>query len=286
MDEHFVMENEATARNAVGTVYIAGAGPGNPDLLTVKVLRLLQSAPVIVHDALISEEIQALFPSSARVIDVGKRAGRAASSRQEEINWLLVTLAREGWEVLRLKGGDPLIFGRGGEEAIYLKAHGVPFEIVPGVTAMSGASALGMPLTHRGLSQTCTVLNGFAPYLQSIDWNALVALGGTWVFYMGKGSLKEIARQLLRHGADAELYLGLVKNATLANGVVSVMPLRVAAEFGAPTAGDGPGLIIMGPTVELIEQLSPTLMEIHGEVSALSGFPEVAGQSCVDRWRG
>lgn len=275
------INDPASASPAPGKVSIAGAGPGDPELLTVKALRLIREAGAIVHDALISAEIKALFPAGARLHDVGKRGGSAASARQEDINALLAELAREGLDVLRLKGGDPFIFGRGGEEALYLRAQGIPFEIVPGLSAANGAAAAaGIPLTHRGLSGSVTFLNGFAPYLETIDWKALMALGGTWVFFMGSRSVPAIARRLLRHGADPELQLALVESATRPGQSVAVMSLARAAGGGTPQGAGGPGLVLVGPPVQLAHALSSSFTEsfaeFTGDVSVVSGVSETA----------
>lgn len=270
--------------SVVGLVSIAGAGPGHPDLLTVQTLRRLQSAPAIVYDALVSAEIVALFPPAAELYDVGKRAGRADSTSQDDINRLLVRLARQGLGVLRLKGGDPFIFGRGGEEALYLEAHGVPFEVLPGVSALNGAAAAaGIPLTHRGLSQSCTVLNGYGPTLDAVDWAALVALGGTWVFFMGKRSLEDVARRLLQHGAEPKLTLALIESATLPDQRVSLLSLGEAAAGRAPCPGDGPALVMVGPSAELAYRLRNSFTEVSVDVTALSGLPEIGGENGSDR---
>ena len=268
----------------VGLVSIAGAGPGHPDLLTVQTLRRLQSAPAIVYDALVSAEIVALFPPAAQLYDVGKRAERADSTSQDDINRLLVRLARQGLDTLRLKGGDPFIFGRGGEEALYLEAHGVPFEVLPGVSALNGAAAVaGIPLTHRGLSQSCTVLNGYGANLDAVDWAALVALGGTWVFFMGKRSLDEVARRLLRHGARPDLTLALIESATLPSQRVSLLPLQEAAAGRVPCPGDGPALVMVGPSTELAYRLCNGFTEVPIYVTALSDLPQVGGENGSDR---
>ena len=179
---------------AVGHVTLAGAGPGEAGLLTLKTLERIRAADAIVHDALVSEEIRALFPPEAQHFAVGKRSGDPRSSSQEQINALLARLALAGLAVLRLKGGDPYIFGRGGEEALYLQSRGIPVELLPAVSAVNGAAAAaGVPLTHRGVSRSFTVLAGERHLLDETDWPALVALGGTWVFLMAKASTEEIA---------------------------------------------------------------------------------------------
>lgn len=286
------MENSAGGQSVtafepsspVGLVSIAGAGPGHPDLLTVQTMRRLHSAPAIVYDALVSAEIVALFPPAAQLFEVGKRAERADSTSQDDINRLLVRLARQGLDALRLKGGDPFIFGRGGEEALYLEAHGVPFEVLPGVSALNGAAAVaGIPLTHRGLSESCTMLNGYGPYLDAVDWSALVALGGTWVFFMSKGSVDEVALRLLRHGARPELTMALIESATLPGQRVSLLPLGEAAAGRVPRPGAGPALVIVGPSAELAYRLRNCFTEVSVDVTTLSGLPQIGGENGSDR---
>jgi len=246
--------------STIGTVTLAGAGPGDPDLLTVKTLRRIRAAQVIVHDALVPEAILALAPPGCTRIDAGKRSGDPCSARQEAIQELLADLALGGTDVLRLKGGDPFVFGRGGEEAEFLAARGIPVEIIPGISSFAGAAAsIGVPLTQRGLSASFTVLNGHGPDLHRIDWAALVRLGGTWVFLMSRDSLADIARALVEHGADPAFPLALVSNATLPRQAVRVATLSEAAAGGVIAAGKGPALVLAGPTV-------------HAETQVPSGF--------------
>lgn len=247
---------------AVSEVMLAGAGPGDPDLLTVAVAREIARAKVIVHDALIGPGIRALFPAQAQVYDVGKRGG-GAQTPQAEINALLAHLALNagGAPVLRLKGGDPLVFGRGGEEAEYLTRRGIAVRVLPGLSSVNAATALGgIPLTHRGVAQSYTVLIGQRDRLSGIAWRDLVAQGGTWVFLMAKGALGEIARRLLAAGAEAQLGAALVENASLPTQQVSRFTLAQLAQGlnETPSAGlliKAPGLLVVGPTVALTQQL-------------------------------
>jgi uroporphyrin-III C-methyltransferase len=256
---------------APGRVALVGAGPGDPELLTLRALRRIAEADAIVHDALVSDAIRALFPPGCAVYDVGKRAGSAASTPQDEINRLLLRLSRQGLCVVRLKGGDPLLFARGGEEALALRAAGIACEVVPGISAAHGASAAaGIPLTHRGLSRSCTLLDGHGPHLDSIDWPALVALGGTWAFFMAARSTQEIAARLLAHGADPALPLALVQGATLPAQRVAVRPLAAVAREGLPVWSDAPGLVLVGPTVELAGELAG---EPAGELAGTLAAP-------------
>ncbi|MCU1343966.1 MAG: uroporphyrinogen methyltransferase [Acidimicrobiia bacterium] len=185
------------------TVYLVGAGPGDQDLLTVKAARLLSTADVVVHDALADPSLLELAPARAERIDVGKRVG--APVPQEMINQLLVRLGGEHGCVVRLKGGDPFVFGRGGEEAVALAAAGVHFEVVPGVSsAFAAPAAAGVPVTHRGVSAAVTVVTGHRRTgdEQATDWQSLARVGGTIVVLMGVGQRAVIARQLMEGGLD------------------------------------------------------------------------------------
>lgn len=205
------MENKQVS----ASVALVGAGPGDPELLTLKALRWLENADVVVYDALVSDEVMALIPPSAEQIYVGKQASRH-SLPQEEINALLVTLAQRGLKVVRLKGGDPFIFGRGGEEMQALAAAGIACDIVPGITAAAAAGAgARIPLTHRDHAQALTLVTGHLKTdEQELDWLALARPGQTRVFYMGIGNLPVIVRQLLAHGLPATTPAAVVENAS------------------------------------------------------------------------
>ncbi len=198
-------------------VYLVGAGTGAVELLTLKAYRLLQEADIVVYDALVSAPILALIPSSAKRIYVGKRAGKHAQS-QEEINKLLVELAQsETANILRLKGGDPFVFGRGGEEMQALHEASIPYEIVSGITAgVSAPAYCGIPVTHRGLSQSVTFITAFTKEggLPQLDWEALARLGGTLVFYMSMGTLPLIAEALQKHGLKGTTPAGIISEGT------------------------------------------------------------------------
>lgn len=195
-----------------GVVHLVGAGPGDPGLLTVRGRALLDAADAIVHDALVDPALlERRDPTRPppELYDVGKRGGEARSARQEDINALLVRLAREGKRVVRLKGGDPFVFGRGGEEAQALAEAGVPFDIVPGVTAgIAAAAYAGIPVTHRGLSTSVTFVTGHEDPekgTSQTDWSALARTGGTLVLYMGVKRLPEIVRRLVEHGMQEDM---------------------------------------------------------------------------------
>lgn len=196
------------------TVWLVGAGPGDPDLLTVKAARLIGAAEVIVHDALIDERVFELMPPTAEVIDVGKRPGRGVP--QEMISALLVELGRQGRNVVRLKGGDPLVFGRGGEEALALKEAGLDYEIVPGISsALAAPAAAGVPVTHRGVSASFTVVTGHrAADGTEPNWSALAQVGGTLIILMGVARRAHIADQLIAGGMDPATPVAVSMSAT------------------------------------------------------------------------
>lgn len=218
------------------SVSLVGAGPGDPDLLTVKAVRLLATADVVVHDALVGDGVLALVPESAERIDVGKRPGRPIP--QEMISALLVELGRQGKQVVRLKGGDPFVFGRGGEEAQALADAGVPFEIVPGISSSVAApAAAGIPVTHRGVSAAFTVVTGHRRAGEpDIDWRSLAAVGGTIVVLMGVAQRAEIAAELMAGGLDPSTPVAAIESATTDAQVVGRWTLAelATAEVRSP----------------------------------------------------
>ena len=197
----------ASASFARGFVWLVGAGPGAPDLITLRGLRLLQAAEVVIYDELVNRELLAHCPPGCEQHAVGKRAG-CHSATQPEINALLITLGGAGKKVVRLKGGDPMIFGRVGEEIEALRAAGIPFEIVPGVTAATASGAAAqLPLTHRDQSSAVVFITGHqcAANTSALDWGALARLRATLCFYMGVRRLPEIAKNLLGHGMTPDM---------------------------------------------------------------------------------
>ncbi len=238
-------------------VYLVGAGPGDPDLLTVKALRVIRDAEVVIYDRLISAGILELIPTGIARFYVGKADSRH-SLCQDEINELLVKLARGGHRVVRLKGGDPLVFGRGSEEAEYLARHQVPFEIVPGVTAASGCTAaLGIPLTHRGLATGVRFVTGHCRDNRALDlnWASLADPDTTLVIYMGLANLAEISRRLIEAGLPPETPGAVIASGTTAEqaecrgGLAALPALAAAAQLQAPA------LIVVGRVVALADSL-------------------------------
>lgn len=242
---------EATTLIPGGFVSIVGAGPGPLDLMTLRALDRLTRAQIVVHDRLISPEVLERIPADAQRVYVGKALGNHAVP-QEDIHDLLVRHAQTGQRVVRLKGGDPYVFGRGGEEVQALQAAGIAFEVVPGVTAASGCSAAaGIPLTHRDLAGSCVFLPGhLADDHATHDWQALARPGQTRVFYMGVQRLAQIAHQLMAHGLSPDTPAAIVRDGTRPTQTVIATGLaRLVAQ--APAYGAQPGLLIIGETVQL-----------------------------------
>jgi uroporphyrin-III C-methyltransferase len=236
---------------AAGEVWLVGAGPGDPELLTIKALKALQRADVVMHDGLVSEAILDLAPASARRLSVAKRKSRH-SYAQDEINRLLVAFARDGLTVVRLKGGDPFIFGRGGEELEACRAASVVCHIVPGVTAAlaAGASA-GAPLTHRGAAQAVTFVTGHAAAdgEPDLDWPSLARANQTVVIYMGVSTASRVAARLIEAGRAASTPALIVENASLPSERRIVTTLAGLSE--AAIGVNGPALLIVGEAMAL-----------------------------------
>ena len=230
-----------------GKVYLVGAGPGHPDLLTVRALQLLGQADVILYDKLIPGEILDLARRDADRMDVGKRAGTCLQT-QDRINELMLKLARCGKQVIRLKGGDPFIFGRGGEEMEYLKAHGIECEVVPGITAAAGCAASArIPLTHRDHAQVLSLVTGHtSAQVDSPDWRGLAGKGRTVVVYMGVKQAEHIQRQLLDSGIAVEFPVALVANGTRADQQVLKGDVGSLPQLAARLQPGSIGLLVIG----------------------------------------
>jgi len=238
-------------------VYLVGGGPGNPDLLTFRALKLMQQADVVLHDALVSPEVLNLVRRDAERVYVGKQRD-FHTLRQHEINHLLVKLAREGKRVLRLKGGDPFIFGRGGEEIETLAAQGIRFEVVPGITAASGVAAYaGIPLTHRDCAQSCVFVTGhLRDNTINLDWEGLVRPDQTIVIYMGLHGLDILCRELIAHGQSRLTPAAIVQQGTTINQKVVTGTLEDLPRLAAEARLHPPTLIIVGEVVRLREKLA------------------------------
>lgn len=243
----------------MGRVYLVGAGPGDPSLLTLRAARLLRRADVIVHDALISAEVLAMIPATAERIDVGKRCG-GRNTPQSAINQLLVETAQRARVVVRLKGGDPFVFGRGGEEALALQEAGIRFEVVPGVTAALGATAYaGIPLTHRGISSAVTLVTGHEctpAGEERVDWDRLALSRETLVIYMGVGSLPQVAERLIRSGRSPLTPAAVIHWGTYARQRVVEGPLFRIAESVQEAGIGAPSLVVIGEVANLRRQIA------------------------------
>lgn len=246
--------NELQAASHTGKVILVGSGPGDPDLLTVKALRLLQQAEVVVHDRLVSDEIIALIHPDAECFFVGKQAGYHCVP-QSGINDLLVKLALEGKQVIRLKGGDPFIFGRGGEELEALLPFNIPFEVVPGITAASGCAAYaGIPLTHRDYTQGVQFITGhLKDDANQLDWPLLGKATHTLVFYMGLTQSSGIAGNLIKHGMDADMPVAIVEKGTSKQQRTLQGSLKDLGDLAAQA--ESPSLIIIGGVTQLASKL-------------------------------
>ena len=240
-----------------GSVALVGAGPGDPGLLTLNALRALQDADVILHDRLVSDEVLALARRDAQRIAVGKAAGTPQSVPQDRIHGLMLEHARAGRRVVRLKGGDPFVFGRGGEELEFLVAHGIPFEVVPGITtALACGAYAGLPLTHRDHAQSVRLVTAHCgESIDRLDWAALAGERQTVAFYMGVGALATIGDRLLRHGRDATTSVAIIENASRPQQRVTLAMLGALEDLAARGGIQSPALLVVGETAALAGRL-------------------------------
>lgn len=241
-----------------GSVWLAGAGPGDPGLLTLLALHALKSADVVVHDALVDARILALIPAGVAAESMGKRGGEA-SARQADITARLIELARAGKKVLRLKGGDPFVFGRGPEEALALVAAGVPFRIVPGITAgIGGLAYAGIPVTAKETNSAVAFVTGHGPdgeIPDEFDWNALARGAPVLVFYMGLKHVDRLTARLMAAGRKADEAVAVVCNAATPRQTVLETTLAEAAQAAERAGLKPPALLVVGPVIELRRQL-------------------------------
>ncbi|MBA1262405.1 uroporphyrinogen-III C-methyltransferase [Stutzerimonas stutzeri] len=259
MDQPITLPASLSASFAAGEVALVGAGPGDPGLLTLRAWSLLQQADAVVYDRLVSDDLMNLLPAICARHYVGKTSGYH-SLPQPQINQLLVDLAKQNLRVVRLKGGDPFIFGRGAEEIEYLLQNGIDCQVVPGVTAAAGCSAYaGIPLTHRDLAHSCQFITG---HLQEdgallLPWNSLVEGKQTLVFYMGLGSLNEISRNLIAAGLAPQTPAALIGNGTRAEQQVVRCTLKELPNMAREQQLKAPTLTVIGKVVGLFadEQL-------------------------------
>ena len=242
----------------LGEVYLVGAGPGDPDLLTFKALRLIQQADVVLYDRLVSKGVMELVRRDSELIYVGKKGGSQESTRQIDINDQLVELAKSGKRVCRLKGGDPFIFGRGGEEIESLSEHGIPFQVVPGITAASGCSSYaGIPLTHRDYSQSCRFVTAHLKNgTTNLPWDEFVIDQQTIVFYMALSGATYICQKLMEHGMDKDMPIAIIEKGTMPEQKVYISSLTKLPDLLATEDIHAPTLMIVGEVVKLNEKLN------------------------------
>ncbi len=248
IDDEFDDPPTRTREDDVGTVYLVGSGPGDPDLMTVKAARLVETADVVLHDKLPGPKILGAIPAEKRE-DVGKRAG-GEWTPQEYTNRRLVELAGEGKTVVRLKGGDPFVFGRGGEEAEHLADAGIPFEVVPGVTsAIAGPAVAGIPVTHRDHASSVSFVTGHEDPTKdesAVDWGALAATGGTIVVLMGVGKLPTYTAALREAGLDGDTPVALVERATWPGMAVATGTLETIVDVRDEAGIEPPAITVIG----------------------------------------
>lgn len=246
---------EASFSKRPGKVMLVGAGPGDPDLLTIKALRAIEQADLILFDRLVSDEICQLFPAETPALYVGKVKSRH-SIPQDKLNELLVIKAKQGLNVCRLKGGDSFVFGRGGEEMLELKKENIEVEVVPGITAASGCTTYaGIPLTHRGVAQGCTFITGHAEKDLKVNWASLAGMEHTLVFYMGLSRAEDISTQLMLNGMPGDVPVALIENGCCPDQRVVRGKLSELNDLAVRENVKSPALIVVGEVVNLADQL-------------------------------
>ncbi|MEX0983316.1 MAG: uroporphyrinogen-III C-methyltransferase [Bacteroidales bacterium] len=243
---------------SIGKVYITGAGPGDPDLLTIRARQVLECADLVVYDNLLNRELLTICPEYTRLCYAGKKPG-AHHMRQEAINTLLVTESMNGKQVVRLKGGDPFIFGRGAEEALELRAKGIPYEIIPGISAGNAVPAYaGIPLTFRGLSSSVVFVTGSEDPLKdkcNVDWKTLARLNSTLVLYMAVANLTKITSALLKYGMDPNMPAAIIQSGTTYKQVILHSELAAIAHQAVQAKIVSPAIVIIGKVAGLGTQL-------------------------------
>ncbi len=271
--------SEQNGSTDMGMVYLVGAGPGAPDLLTVRAYRLIRDTDVLLHDSLTREEVIELAPVTADVHNVGKKPASGGGRRvtQEEINNLMKTEARRGKEVVRLKGGDPNVFGRGGEESEFLATEGIPFEVVPGVSSvLAGPAAAGFPLTHRDLGSSFTVITGHEDPEKddsALDWKGIgrmVCSGGTLVILMGVHRLEQNVRALLDHGVSPDLPAGVIEKASYPDEFSLTAPLNDLVSRTKEADVSPPAVFVIGRVVEVRDRVKENLL--RNNLSSVNSF--------------
>lgn len=272
------MYHTAAAAPPAGEVYIVGAGPGDPNLLTLRALQLMQQADVVLHDRLVSAEILALVRRDAELLDAGKGCGEHHRS-QSEINRMMVAMARAGKRVLRLKGGDPSIFGRMGEELEALAAAGIPYQVVPGITAASGCAAYaGIPLTHRDYSSQCVLVTAHnKDGAQGPHWQSLARCGQTLVFYMSRFEAGSICRKLIDHGLSPTTGAALVVDGTRLTQEVIIATVATLPSALTGRRIKGPALMIVGEVARLHQSLAWFGPSVGGRLDGTA----TAGLNCA-----
>ncbi|WP_297027678.1 uroporphyrinogen-III C-methyltransferase [Thermoplasma sp.] len=236
-----------------GHVYLIGAGPGDPDLLTVKAMKALSISDIVMYDRLVSNDILNLLRNK-ELIPVGKEHGKNPEIAQNEINWMMLDYALRGYTVARLKCGDPMIFGRGGEEAAFLVSHGISVEIVPGLTsAISLAEMVGVPLTHRGISSSLTIISGHRAGNNDYDWRSIVNLGGTLVILMSADTIGRVSNSLIDAGMPGDMPVCMVINGS--TPMQRVLFCRLSECEMVQRELNGPTTIIIGKVVDMAEKV-------------------------------